>query len=50
VQLTGSSAGADHDAIMRSDIQCLDVRAVALDIARDILLTLESIQSHHVTL
>ena len=43
MQLTSGSAGADDDAIMSSDIQFLDVRAVILDVLRDILLTLESI-------
>jgi hypothetical protein len=49
MQLTSSSAGADHDAIMSSDIQFLDIRAIVLNVFRDILLTLKSIQSNHVT-
>lgn len=50
MQLTSSSAGADHNTIMRSDIQFLNVCAVVLNVFWDILLTLESIQPYHVTL
>ena len=49
MQLTSSSAGADHNTIMGGDIHFLDVGAVVLDIFRNVLLTLKSIESHHVT-
>ena len=48
MQLTGSSAGADHYAIMGCHIKFLNVRAVILDVFWDMLLTLKRIQSHHV--
>lgn len=50
VQLTSSSAGADHNTIMSSDVQFRDVRAVVLDVFWDILLTLKCIQPDHVAL
>ena len=50
MQLTSSSAGADHNTIMSSDVELRDVRAVALDVFWDILLTLKCIQPDHVAL
>lgn len=49
MELTSCSAGADNNAIMGGHVKFLGAGTVILDILRDILLTLKSIQSHHVS-